>query len=60
MIWAILGIYMLISLIISGFSILMVAIAEGKFDSDAVKTGFACGFLTPLIFLPSIIMSYFL
>lgn len=52
------GIYLLVASILSLFFIVFAAIAEGEFSQDCIKIGITCGFLTPVIFLPSMISVY--
>lgn len=53
----IVGIYLILAAIVSVFSIAIAFVAKGEFTKDCVKMGIVCGLITPVIFLPAMIMT---
>lgn len=51
------GIYLILAVIVSIFSIAIAFTIKGEFTKDCIKTGIGCGLVTPMIFLPVMIMT---
>lgn len=53
----IVGLYLILAAIISVFSIAIAFVSKGEFTKDCVKVGIGCGLITPVMFLPAMIMT---
>ena len=51
----IIGLYLILAVVVSIFSIAIAVVTKGEFSKDCVKAGIGCGLVTPIIFLPAMI-----